>query len=124
MGNRMCWNNNKDLTVILSVAKNLAVPNARSFASLRMTISPRVTLVLMALALLTGCGTKRFPVTGDVSFDGKPVEEGTISFEPSDGNGPTTGGKIIGGKYEFTGDAAPLSGKKNCADFRRPQNGP
>ena len=100
------------------------VPNARSFASLRMTISLRMTLVLIALAFLTGCGSGHFPVTGEVTLDDKPVEQGTISFEPTDRQGPTTGGKIVGGKYQLEGDAAPLPGKKNRAYFRSSQNRP
>jgi len=64
------------------------------------------------LSFLTGCGSGRFPVTGEVTFDGKPVEQGTISLEPVDRQGPTSGGKIVNGKYRLEGDAAPLPGKK------------
>lgn len=68
-------------------------------------------VVLAALLLFTGCSQKRIPIYGLVSFDDKPVGEGSISLEPADGQGPTTGGKIVDGKYELTGDAAPLPGK-------------
>jgi len=113
----MRWNHYKYLTVILSVAKNLVGTWARSFATLRMT------LTIGVLMLLAGCGSGRFPVTGEVTFDGKPVEEGTISFEPADGKGPTTGGKIVGGKYEFKGNAAPLPGKKTVRIFAARKTG-
>ena len=66
----------------------------------------------MAFALLTGCGSDRIPIGGAVAFDGKPVAEGSISFEPADGQGPSTGGKIVAGRYDLTGEAAPLPGKK------------
>jgi hypothetical protein len=72
----------------------------------------RATLVVLALALLTGCGANRIPIGGAVTFNGKPVPEGSISFEPADGIGPTTGGAVKAGKYELIGDAAPLPGKK------------
>ena len=67
-----------------------------------------------AILFCGGCGHHggQVPINGEVTFDGKPVEEGSISFEPIDGNGAATGGKIIHGKYELTGQAAPLSGKK------------
>jgi hypothetical protein len=60
----------------------------------------------------SGCHHGQCPVSGEVTFGGKPVEDGTISFEPADGQGSTTGGKIMAGKYEITGDAAPWPGKK------------
>lgn len=67
---------------------------------------------LLPLMLCSGCDRGRPPVYGEVTFDGKPVEDGTITFEPADGQGPATGGKIAAGRYEVTGDAAPLPGKK------------
>jgi hypothetical protein len=69
-------------------------------------------IVATALAVLVGCNNSRTPVRGTVTFDGKTVEEGVISLEPADGQGPTTGGKIVRGTYELAGDAAPLPGKK------------
>jgi hypothetical protein len=63
-------------------------------------------------AICSGCSDGRLPIHGEVTFNGKPVDEGTISFEPADGNGPATGGQIVAGKYQLTGVAAPLPGKK------------
>jgi hypothetical protein len=68
--------------------------------------------VVAGLALCLGCGDGRCTTSGEVTFDGQPIQEGTISLEPADGNGPATGGKIIAGKYELARDAAPLPGKK------------
>jgi glycine/D-amino acid oxidase-like deaminating enzyme len=60
--------------------------------------------LLAASALLgsgcLGCGSRGFPVSGAVSFDGQPVAEGTIVFEPADGRGPTAGGAVAAGRYE------------------------
>jgi hypothetical protein len=69
-------------------------------------------LVILALTALAGCGSSRVPIGGAVTFDGKPVSEGSISFEPADGQGPSTGGKIADGRYELIGEAAPMPGKK------------
>jgi hypothetical protein len=69
-------------------------------------------LAAVVLAVLAGCGSGRLPVHGDVTFDGKPVDLGTISFEPADGQGRATGGKIMDGKYELIGNTASQPGKK------------
>lgn len=59
---------------------------------------------LLAGAILfsvAGCGetSNLAQVTGSVSIDGRPVETGSISFIPADGQGPTTGAVIVAGKY-------------------------
>jgi len=43
------------------------------------------------------------PVTveGMVTWDGSPVETGTISFMPADGKGPTVGGELKDGSYRI-----------------------
>lgn len=56
-----------------------------------------------------GCGRGGSPVTGAVSFDDAPVENGTISFVPADGKGPTFGGVIEAGRYSVV---APTPGAK------------
>jgi hypothetical protein len=80
-------------------------------------------LAVIALAVLAGCGSGRFPVHGDVTFGGKPVIEGTISFEPADGQGRATGGKIIDGKYELIGNTASQPGKKIVRIFASRKTG-
>lgn len=45
-----------------------------------------------------GCGKPTF-VTGTVTYEGQPVEKGAISFVPKEGQGPTAGAMIEGGKY-------------------------
>jgi len=47
-----------------------------------------------------------------VLFEGKPLEEGFVSFEPADGVGPTTGGPVTDGKYDLTGEARATAGEK------------
>lgn len=59
--------------------------------------------VAVAVTCLTGCGQdgpKRYEISGTVTFQGQPVPEGNISFEPVDGE--TGGGYafIRDGKYD------------------------
>ncbi|WP_143393609.1 hypothetical protein [Fimbriiglobus ruber] len=59
----------------------------------------------MAAALVglaaAGCGDgpTRVPVEGTVSFDGRPVADGAITFIPADNRGPTAGARIVDGRY-------------------------
>ena len=59
-------------------------------------------LVFVGL-LVCGCGP-RLPlvrVWGEVSFDGKPIEQGDIAFTPLEGStGQETGGAIEDGRYD------------------------
>ena len=58
-------------------------------------------------ALLLGCGksgsVEYVVVSGEVSWQGKPVSRGTIRFVPQgETKGPTSAAEIIDGKYEVT----------------------
>jgi len=73
----------------------------------------RIHFALLAtLALLCGCNGGKVEVRGMVKVDGQPLTEGSISLEPADGQGPTTGGMIQAGKYELVGEAAAVPGEK------------
>lgn len=74
----------------------------------------RVFCIVCLPFLLTGagCGDGRVAVEGEVTFDGQPVEKGTIAFEPADGAGPMAGGEIQDGRYVLSGDAAVIPGEK------------
>jgi hypothetical protein len=61
------------------------------------------TLALM-MFLFAGCGSNATRIAGKVTFNGTPVEEGSISFEPVDGKGTVLGGPITAGKYEINVD--------------------
>src|SRR5688572_4854006 len=56
-------------------------------------------------AVLAGCsgskynGDKRYPLAGEVTVEGQPVDLGSISFIPEGGKGRATGGTITDGKY-------------------------
>ena len=59
----------------------------------------RVGLAVLVAFLVAGCGGGMATVSGKVTYDGSPVEDGTITFLPADGKGPSAGGKISGGSY-------------------------
>ncbi len=53
-----------------------------------------------ALFALAGCTDSSLTVVkGQVTFDGQPIEKGSISFFPKDGQSKTTGGEIKAGAY-------------------------
>jgi hypothetical protein len=58
--------------------------------------------VLLAAA---GCGSST-GASGSVTYDGRPVERGAITFLPADGQGPAAGGEIRDGRYRV-GDLTP-----------------
>jgi hypothetical protein len=71
-----------------------------------------VTLALMGM---TGCGSgdgSGIAVSGKVSFDGKPLSDGSISFIPIEGtNGPTVGSGIKDGSFSIDRGTGPRPGK-------------
>ena len=69
-------------------------------------------LVVALLGMCAGCGSKLATVQGNVTFDGKPVEQGSIVFEPADGAGPVAGGTIEKGTYRLAGEGGVVPGKK------------
>jgi hypothetical protein len=69
-------------------------------------------LVLVWLAACVGCGRGLATVEGTVTFDGQPVDKGTIVFEPADGAGPTAGGTIENGEYQLAEEAGVMPGEK------------
>jgi hypothetical protein len=76
----------------------------------------RTAWVALAALAVTGCGgdgLDRYPVSGTVTFDGKPVEFGAIFFEPTMSAGaiaPTVYLPVRDGKYD-AGDKGPVKGK-------------
>ena len=69
-------------------------------------------LILAGLVFCWGCGSGLVSVEGQVTWQGQPVEEGTIVFEPVDGQGPSAGGKIQNGQYRLSGESAVQPGEK------------
>jgi hypothetical protein len=72
-------------------------------------------LALFWCAVTTGCGgghaSTRVAVHGRITVAGKPIEEGSITFFPIDGNhGPTAGGVIKNGEYSIPARSGPVPG--------------
>src|SRR5262245_50489194 len=57
------------------------------------------TVLILCLASVLGCGGNGSTVSGTVTFNGEPIENGHINFYPADGKGAPVGGEIKNGKY-------------------------
>ena len=72
------------------------------------------TLPILTLLLLAGCGGADglgVGVAGRVSYDGQPVQEGSIAFIPADAaSGPSAGAVIYDGRYEIDAAHGPAPG--------------
>jgi hypothetical protein len=103
-------------------------------------MSPLIsTFCCLALCtVLTGCsgskykGDKRYPLTGDVNFDGQSVDIGSISFIPEGGSGRASGGVITDGKYDVPEEKGATAGtyrveiswlKRTGKKLRDPESG-
>ena len=63
---------------------------------------PPAALGLFLVTILIGCADPtggREAVSGDITFKGKPLDQGTIQFHPADGQDTMSGGPITDGKY-------------------------
>lgn len=75
----------------------------------RKSVVPLCTAYLLLAILANGCsgkkdGPERYNVSGEVTFQGKPVPKGFINFRPDDSKqntGPGSGAAIVDGKYEL-----------------------
>jgi len=77
--------------------------------------NPRV-IILLVLSVASGCGTAvegptRVTANGLVTFDGQPLENGTIRFIPSGATkGPKVSVAIDNGFFQFPEDVGPVAG--------------
>ena len=66
-----------------------------------------------AVLLVCGCGKahQRHSITGSVTLDGKPLENGQITFVPQlNTSGPTAGGSVINGKFDIPAEHGVFAG--------------
>jgi hypothetical protein len=76
-----------------------------------MRVLLRTALALAWLCAL-GCSGDRAEVSGKVLLDGKPIEEGAITFIPIEGTrGPGTGAIIRDGKYHIPASKGVVVGR-------------
>ncbi len=78
-------------------------------------MTPLCLSVVLLAAGLAGCGgadgLPRVPVEGAVTFQGQPIEKGSILFIPADEtSGPSTGAQIESGRYELEHERGPVIG--------------
>ena len=71
--------------------------------------------ICVVIATCFGCGNngpRRAAVSGHVTLDGQPIDEGVIQFLPVEGTvGPETGGVIAKGQYDIPQQRGPVVGK-------------
>src|SRR5262249_24310073 len=83
----------------------------------------RALALPLLLAALAGCSGGRAGASGKVSYDGKPVDGGTIVFIPEgEGGGIKVGGDIVGGEYNLPADRGPKPGKYNVQILGKQKN--
>jgi hypothetical protein len=99
------------------VIRSAAWISALAAAGLRrvMALLPHVFLIAVIFA---GCGQReysgpqRFPLSGKVTYDGEPVDAGSISFLPLSGTElRVSGGTIEGGAYSVPEPQGANAGK-------------
>src|SRR5262245_51458423 len=56
---------------------------------------------VVCLIFAVGCGGGKTTVSGKVTYNGAPVESGTISFRPADGKGQVFAARITDGAYDI-----------------------
>ena len=77
-------------------------------------LRPFLGLLLVSLLVALGCGkdgANRGAISGEVTLDGQPFEQGSILFTPIEGTkGTVAGGEIAKGRYQLSGKAGPTVG--------------
>jgi hypothetical protein len=83
-----------------------------------MTVLPRPlcrwSALLLAGCFCAGCGREldRQSVSGTVSYKGKPIVRGSITFAPAEGQGPTfVSAPVEEGSFSIPKSAGPVPGK-------------
>lgn len=82
-----------------------------------MRAALRLVVVLLLVQCWSGCGRqydgpRRYAVTGKVSYDGEPIDAGTISFLPVAGTSArVSGGEIVDGVFSVPEDRGANAGK-------------
>jgi hypothetical protein len=73
-----------------------------------MTQVSKASFVALLCVVAAGCGGSTTSVSGKVTYNGEPVEQGFVSFRPADGMGQVFSASIVDGEYDAP-DAVPGS---------------
>lgn len=83
-----------------------------------LSCGPRHVLAIVVTIAISGCGGSdgnelpRAAVSGSVTLNGKPLQEGVIRFVPIEGtSGPKTSVSITEGRFSADADQGPVVGK-------------
>jgi hypothetical protein len=112
-----CQRPNIDLFAVAERIVMRAVSTASVLDTLHLTQGKIASFAAICLVIATclGCGKNgphRAAVSGHVTLDGQPIDEGVIQFLPVEGTiGPETGGVITNGQYEIPRNRGPVVGK-------------
>jgi hypothetical protein len=71
------------------------------------------TVMVGILAAIVGCGEAdgRLPLSGVVTWQGRPLQRGSIVFVPASGHrGPKVGAEIVAGQYQIAKERGPTAG--------------
>ncbi|MEZ6033446.1 MAG: hypothetical protein R3C17_10160 [Planctomycetaceae bacterium] len=92
--------------------------------------SAALFLALSALTLtgVAGCGSaptgpQRFAISGTVTREGIPIDDGSIMFSPAAG-GPAVMGQIVSGEYRFSEEDGVPAGKYAVNIIAKPLRDP
>ncbi len=73
-----------------------------------------VPFLFLIAVCCTGCGDSgppRFSLSGQVTYDGQPVTNGSIAFEPTDASlGKSASADLIDGRYDIPRNLGPIVG--------------
>ncbi|MCC9608073.1 hypothetical protein LOC68_01825 [Blastopirellula sp. JC732] len=64
-----------------------------------------------AILVAVGCGRGGIPLLGEVTYNGQPLDSGSIVFIPADGVGPSRGTTITDGKFKINASQQLSPGK-------------
>jgi hypothetical protein len=79
----------------------------------RLAITMGLLLSALGFLLVSGCqqGPSRYEVAGTVLYDGQPLDNGVIFFEPQDGQASGDGATITNGAYRIPKDKRLMPGR-------------
>lgn len=91
-------------------------------------LASSVAFSVAAFALFSGCGGSnplgRKAISGNVTLNGSPVNNGSIEFEPLQEGGVSSGGVITGGGYSIPAEQGLPIGKYRVVIFATPEAPP